>query len=97
MTSTSLQTGTLCDLPPGQTGRIIAVQGGRNLKRRCLALGLRVGSEVTAAQRRGQGIVVASGGSRIALGRGMAVKLLVEFAEPETRPEPEPETTGKEF
>ncbi len=69
---------TLCDLHPGEIGRIVEIAGGRTLKRRCLALGLRVGSEVTTTQNLGHGIVVTCAGSRVALGRGMAAKLWIE-------------------
>ena len=69
---------TLCDLNSGETGRIAAIIGDRAAKRRCLALGLRIGTEVTTSQNRGQGIVVTCGGSRIALGQDMASRLQIE-------------------
>ncbi len=54
------------------------IRGGRRLTRRCLSLGLRVGGDVTVAQTRPGGLVVATGGNRIALGRGVAERVLVE-------------------
>ena len=43
-----------------------------------MGLGLRVGSEVDVLHHRGRGVVVASSGNRIALGGGVAEKLLIE-------------------
>ena len=70
--------GPLTALVAGQRGRIVEIRGGRRLARRCLALGLRVGGEVVVTQTRGGGLVVASGGNRIALGRGIADRVFVE-------------------
>ncbi len=69
---------TLAKLPVGCRARIRRIQGGRQLTHRLLGLGLRVGSEVELTQRRGGGVVVANGGARVALGSGVAEKLLVE-------------------
>lgn len=68
----------LGELPPGVTGRIVAIRGGRELSRRLLGLGLRIGSEVRIEHRRGRGLVVSVGEGRIALGGGIVEKLLVE-------------------
>ncbi|QIK39011.1 ferrous iron transport protein A [Caldichromatium japonicum] len=78
----------LSDLPPDIPARLTEIQGGRQLTRRLLALGLRQGSPVQVIQRRGRGLVVASGELRIAVGIGIADKLWVSMeAEPgETEP-----------
>jgi|GEM_PF-509752 len=68
----------LTQLPVGGHARIVKVDGGRLLLRRLLSLGLRVGAEVDLVQRRGRGVVVASQGSRVALGAGVADKLWVQ-------------------
>ena len=68
---------SLALLPVGGHARIERVEGGRLMTRRLLSLGLRVGSEVDIVQHRGRGVVVASQGSRVALGAGVADKLLV--------------------
>ena len=52
--------------------------GGHRLTRRLLALGLSLGTELEVVQRRGRGVVVARGGNRVALGEGVAQKLLGE-------------------
>jgi len=64
-------------LPPGVSARLEAIQGGRQLQRKLGALGLRVGSELRVEHRRGRGLVVAAGASRVALGGGIVDKLLV--------------------
>ncbi len=69
---------SLDTLPIGGHARIAAIQGGRNLHRRLMGLGLRVGAEVNVLHHRGRGVVVASAGNRIALGGGVAEKLLIE-------------------
>lgn len=68
----------LAKLPVGSRVCIKRILGGRQLVHRLLGLGLRVGSVVELTQRRGGGVVVASGGSRVALGSGVADKLMVQ-------------------
>ena len=69
---------TLARLPVGSRACIRRIEGGRQLTHRLLSLGLRIGSEIELTQRRGGGVVVASAGARVALGAGVAEKLLVE-------------------
>jgi ferrous iron transport protein A len=69
---------TLAGMPVGSRACIKQVMGGRRLTRRLLSLGLRVGSEIELLQRRGGGVVVACQGTRIALGAGVAEKLLLD-------------------
>lgn len=69
---------TLTRLPVGCHACIRRILGGRQLTHRLLSLGLRVGSEIELTQRRGGGVVVANAGTRVALGAGVAEKLLVE-------------------
>jgi ferrous iron transport protein A len=75
---TTKQLVALARLPVGSRACIRRIQGGRHLIHRLLSLGLRVGSEIELTQRRGGGVVVANAGSRVALGAGVAEKLLVE-------------------
>jgi Fe2+ transport system protein FeoA len=63
--------------PAGQRFAVRHIDGGRTLKRRLLALGIRSGVVVTVLQQRGHGLVVDCMGTRIALGEGVARKLLV--------------------
>ncbi len=65
-------------LPLGTWVRITAMRGGRDMARRLLGLGLRVGSEVEILHRRNGGVVVSTGENRIALGAGVAERVLAE-------------------
>jgi ferrous iron transport protein A len=67
----------LTDLPDDTPARLAEIRGGRHLTRRLLALGLRQGSPLCIVQRRGKGLVLASGELRIAIGTGIAEKLWV--------------------
>lgn len=67
----------LTDLPDDTPARLAEIRGGRQLTRRLLALGLRQGSPLCIVQRRGKGLVLASGELRIAIGTGIAEKLWV--------------------
>jgi ferrous iron transport protein A len=68
----------LVEMPLGSRVRIAALRGGREMGRRLLGLGLRVGSEVEILHRRGGGVVVSTGENRIALGAGVAERILAE-------------------
>jgi len=76
----------LASLPIGSHARITAILGGHGLHRRLMGLGLRVGSEIDVLHQRGRGVVVASAGNRIALGGGVAEKLLIEPLPPGVSP-----------
>ena len=67
----------LGDLPIGATAQIVRILGGRDMARRLVALGLRPGSEVTVLHLRGRGVLLSCGETRIALGGGVAEKVLV--------------------
>jgi len=69
---------TLDHVPAGVQARITRIQGDKGLARRLLGLGLRVGSEITVLQQRRRGVVVASAGTRVALGSSVADKLLMQ-------------------
>ena len=68
----------LAELPIGKQARIAEIHGGLNLSRRLLGLGLRIGTRIAIVQRRGHGVVVANDGGRVALGAGVADKLILE-------------------
>ena len=76
---TSLQpTTSLLALQNGHSGRISSIEGGKLMVRRMLALGLRVGTVVNMLNHRGKSVVIQNEGTRVALGPGIAEKLLVE-------------------
>lgn len=68
----------LSAFPVGKRVRLITINGGRLLTRRLLALGLTVGNELEILHRRSGGVVVGRDGNRVALGRGVADKLIAE-------------------
>ncbi len=69
---------TLPQLPMGVEARISEIHGGRTMTRRLLGLGLRIGSRIQVIQHRGQGVVVACEGNRVALGGGVADRILMQ-------------------
>jgi ferrous iron transport protein A len=69
---------TLSEILVGQKVRLVAVDGGRQLVRRLLSLGLCIGTEVEVLHHRGHGVVIAREGNRVALGKGIAEKLRAE-------------------
>lgn len=67
----------LTRLPIGATATVTRIQGGRNTERKLMSLGIKKGSEIEILHRRGKGVVVRSSGTRIAIGEGVAEKVLV--------------------
>jgi len=69
---------SLSDIPAGKTVRLISIEGGRQLTRRLLSLGITIGSELEILHHRGHGVVIGQNGNRVALGRGIAEKIKAE-------------------
>jgi Fe2+ transport system protein FeoA len=64
---------------PGEEVRLVAIQGGWGVRRRLADMGLTPGEKVWVVQAGPSGpLVVAVRDSRLALGRGMAHKIMVE-------------------
>jgi ferrous iron transport protein A len=61
----------------GALVRIHTVRAGRGLVRRLTDLGLNTGGEIRIVQRQGAGLLIARGEGRVAVGAGMAAKILV--------------------
>ena len=60
--------------------RVVAIEGGRGFQHRLIGMGLNVGSVLTVMHGTGGGIgptLVAVGDTRLAIGHGMAEKILV--------------------
>lgn len=68
----------LSNIPVGHKVRLNAIHGGKVLTRRLLSLGISLGSEFEVINHRGNGVVLAREGNRVALGSGIADKLFVE-------------------
>ena len=76
---TNLQpTTSLLALQNGHSGRIACIEGDHKMIRRMLSLGLRVGTVVNMLNHRGKSVVIQNAGTRVALGPGIAEKLMVE-------------------
>ena len=71
---------TLPELKPGESGVIVDIQGGYGLVRHLESMGVRIGKEITkiSAQLWRGPQVIKIGNSQIALGFGMANRVLVE-------------------
>jgi len=62
----------------GEKVKIVSIIGGKNLVKRLLALGLIEETEMQVLHKQpGNGVVVACGETRLALGLGMAQKIMV--------------------
>jgi ferrous iron transport protein A len=70
----------------GERVRVVAVGGGRGIDRKLSDLGLTTGCEVTVVSRDGTGpMVVARDDMRLALGTGIAHRVLVARVEDDGR------------
>jgi ferrous iron transport protein A len=67
------------DLPAGKRGVVRLLRGGEEFTHRMVTLGFTLGVEVTVVQNYGRGpILVSVRDTHIALGRGEALKVLIE-------------------
>jgi len=67
----------LARIPEGRQVRLRTVEGGHGLTARLAALGLVPGVDVVVLRNAGGPFLLAVKGSRIAIGRGMANRILV--------------------
>ena len=72
---------SLAQLSPGHSAKVISIEGGRGLQQKLQNLGIREG--VVVKKARGMfifgPIIVKAGSTQIALGKGMASKVIVEL------------------
>ena len=81
---TGPQLVSLDKIPSGTSVFVRKMEGGRELVTRLTALGLSIGSQLKVLQNRAHGpLLVLVRDTRIALGRGQAIKILVEELEGE--------------
>lgn len=72
---------SLDQLPEGATAVVGQLRGGNELKNRLAAMGLTEGAHIAVLQNTGRGpMLVKVRDTRLALGRGEAIKVLVEQA-----------------
>jgi len=67
----------LTDLGPGEIGVVVQVMGGHGLRQKLALRGIKEGSWLRMVSSSRGPVVVESGESQIALGRGMAQKVIV--------------------
>jgi len=71
----------LAMLPEGSRARVVGISGGRGLVRRLVALGFAADVLVRVLHSHSPGpVLIEVKGSRVALGRGVAMKIVVEEA-----------------
>jgi len=69
----------LAMVSPGEEVRLVAIHGGQQIRKRLADLGLNLGMTVRVLQHNGNGpLILAVKDSRLAVGRGMALKILVQ-------------------
>ena len=68
----------LTTVNPGQEVTLIDIQGGRGLRSKLYSMGLIPGVKLTIVGNRGGPIMIAVNDTRLALGFGMARKIIVE-------------------
>jgi Fe2+ transport system protein FeoA len=67
------------ELRPGARGIVCNLLGGREFASRVVAMGLTIGAEITIIRNSGRGpIIIEVRDTRLALGRGEAIKVEVE-------------------
>jgi len=70
---------SLSEMAAGEAAIILAFQGGKVVNNRLASLGFTPGVTVSMTQNYGRGpLIVTVRGTRVALGRGEAVKIIVE-------------------
>ncbi len=68
----------LSDMPTGESGTILDFRGGRTTNNRLVSLGFTPGVMINMVQNYGRGpLIVYVRGTRVALGRGEAAKIMV--------------------
>lgn len=68
----------LTALKSGELARIVAIEGGRVLRQKLLLHGISEGSTVRMVSSNRGPVVLEINGSTIAIGRGMAKKIIVQ-------------------
>jgi len=71
---------SLKELPDGRKGIIMAINGGHGLVEKLDALGIRAGKEITKVNSQWMKgpVIIRLGNTEIAIGYGMAHKIMVE-------------------
>ena len=70
----------LIDVPVNASATLTKIDGGRRLRHRLTELGLIPGSVLTIVQNQNGPLLIAVRDTRLAIGRGMAEKILVKMS-----------------
>lgn len=73
----------LTQMESGQSGEVVSIEGGRHMTGRLSVMGIRVGvivTKITSQLMRGP-VSVQVGGTQLAIGYGMARRIIVEVDE----------------
>ncbi|RKX70180.1 ferrous iron transport protein A [candidate division WOR-3 bacterium] len=70
---------TLTELKPGDEGIVMGISGGRGMMRKLESLGIRIGVKIKkiSSQLMGGPVIVQVGNTRVAIGYGMAHRILI--------------------
>ena len=68
----------LINLANDTLAKVVEIDGGHNMRHKLETIGLRVGSRVTKIRDAGGPVVVKVGRLQLAVGRGMASRVIVE-------------------
>ena len=81
------KTISLADMQSGSKGRILEIQGGYGILSRLNALGIMQGVEIikVIAQLIRGPVILRHGNTQVAIGFGMASKILVQLADTESK------------
>nr|WP_297467537.1 FeoA family protein [Thermococcus sp.] len=68
----------LISLRPGERGIVVDLRGGPNFRSKLYAMGLAPGAIIRVLENYPRGpVIVEAGGTRLALGKGMAMRVFV--------------------
>ncbi|MEE8639472.1 MAG: FeoA domain-containing protein [bacterium] len=87
---------SLLEFDRGATVRVVKIDAGRGLKQRLLSLGLVPGADIYVLENRHGPVKLCFNNSRIAVGRGVAAKVLATAAPDTVCPECEPDESCPE-
>lgn len=71
----------LSAMEEGDEGKIVAINGGRGCSVRLMSMGIVPGKKIKVAGRRGGAILVSINGTKFVVGRGLAMKVVVDVGE----------------
>ena len=71
---------TLVEMKAGETGRIVGVGGGHGIMRNLEGMGIRIGSRIKKISQQFMNgpVVLSHGNTRVAVGWGMAKRIMIE-------------------